>query len=63
MDTERINKLIKILDVKVDGGLKDLEGIPINTEEYTICLNNLLSSMDLLNKLQFKPQPNQTKNK
>lgn len=63
MEKSRIERLVEVLDTKVNAGLYDLEGIPINTEEYTVCLNNLLASMDLLNKLTYKPNSNQNETK
>ena len=29
----------------------------VKTEDFTICLNNTLSAIDLVNRLQYKPQP------
>lgn len=63
MEKSRIERLVEVLDTKVNAGLYDLAGIPINTEEYTVCLNNLLASMDLLNKLTYKPNSNQNETK
>lgn len=63
MEKSRIERLVEVLDTKVNAGLHDLAGIPINTEEYTVCLNNLLASMELLNKLTYKPNSNQNETK
>lgn len=53
----RVETLVKILDSKVDEGLEELPKMAVKTEDYTICLNNILSSLDLLNKLTYVPKP------
>ena len=50
-----VDKLIPILEKKVKEGLEELPKLSVKTEEYTICLNNTLSSQDLLAKLLYKP--------
>ena len=50
-----IEKLIPILEDKVNEGLEELPKLSVKTEEFTICLNNTLSAVDLLNKITYKP--------
>ena len=54
-----IDKLIPILEAKVEEGLEELPKLSVKTEEFTICLNNTLTAQDLLHKIMFRPaQPN-----
>lgn len=57
MEKSRVEKLVEILDKKVDEGLEELPKLAVKTEEFTICLNNTLTSIDLLAKLTYKPAP------
>lgn len=50
-----IEKLIPILESKVEEGLEELPKLSVKTEEFTICLNNTLSAQDLLTRLVYKP--------
>ena len=52
-----IDKLIPILESKVQEGLEELPKLSVKTEEFTICLNNTLTAHDLLNRIQYKPAP------
>lgn len=52
-----IEKLIPILESKVEEGLEELPKLSVKTEEFTICLNNTLSAQDLLTRLVYKPAP------
>ena len=52
-----IEKLIPILESKVEEGLEELPKLSVKTEEFTICLNNTLSAQDLLTRLVYKPTP------
>ena len=56
----RLEILVEILDKKVAEGLEELPKLSVKTEDYSICLNNVLTSIDLLNKLTYVPaQPKQ----
>ena len=55
----KVEKLITILNNKVEEGLEELPKMSVKTEDFTICLNNTLSAIDLVNRLQYKPQPKQ----
>lgn len=56
----RLETLVEILDKKIAEGLEELPKLSIKTQDYTICLDNTLSSIDLLNKLTYRPtQPKQ----
>jgi hypothetical protein len=52
-----VEKLIPILEKKVEEGLEELPKLSVKTEEYATCLTNTLTSQDLLAKLTYKPQP------
>ena len=52
-----VEKLIPILQSKVEEGLEELPKLSVKTEEFTICLNNTLSAQDLLTRLVYKPVP------
>ncbi len=52
-----IEKLIPILESKVEEGLEELPKLSIKTEEFSLCLNNTLTAQDLLNRINFKPAP------
>jgi hypothetical protein len=56
--TDRIEKLIKLLPTKIEEGLKKLEELPIESEDFTRCLANTFQCMDLDNKLSYKPETN-----
>lgn len=54
-----IDKLIPILESKIEEGLEELPKLSVKTEEFTICLNNTLTAQDLLTRIMYKPtQPN-----
>jgi len=57
MEKTRVETLVEILDKKVEEGLEELPKLSVKTEDFTICLNNTLSSIDLLGKLTYKPAP------
>lgn len=50
-----VEKLIPILESKVEEGLEELPKLSMKTEEFTICFNNTLTAIDLLHKLTYKP--------
>ena len=50
-----VDKLIPILEAKVQEGLEELPKLSVKTEEFTICLNNTLTAHDLLNRIMYKP--------
>lgn len=50
-----VDKLIPILQTKVEEGLEELPKLSVKTEEFTICLNNTLTAQDLLTRLLYKP--------
>ena len=50
-----IDKLIPILESKVQEGLEELPKLSVKTEDFTICLNNTLAAHDLLNRIMYKP--------
>ena len=52
-----INKLIPILEAKIEEGLEELPKLSVKTEDFTICLNNTLTAHDLLNRIMYKPAP------
>lgn len=52
-----VEKLIPILESKVQEGLEELPKLSVKTEDFTICLNNTLSAQDLLTRLVYKPAP------
>lgn len=52
-----IEKLIPILESKVEEGLEELPKLSVKTEEFSVCLNNTLTAQDLLNRINFKPAP------
>lgn len=52
-----IEKLIPILESKIEEGLEELPKLSVKTEEFSICLNNTLTAQDLLNRINFKPAP------
>lgn len=52
-----VDKLIPILEAKVQEGLEELPKLSVKTEEFTICLNNTLTAHDLLNRIMYKPTP------
>ena len=52
-----INKLIPILESKIEEGLEELPKLSVQTEDFTICLNNTLTAHDLLNRIMYKPAP------
>ena len=54
-----VEKLIPILQSKVEEGLEELPKLSVKTEEFTICLNNTLTAQDLLTRLVYKPAPKQ----
>lgn len=54
-----IDKLIPILESKIQEGLEELPKLSVKTEDFTICLNNTLTAQDLLNRIQYKPMPKQ----
>lgn len=54
-----IDKLIPILESKIQEGLEELPKLSVKTEDFTICLNNTLTAHDLLNRIQYKPAPKQ----
>ena len=54
-----IDKLIPILESKIQEGLEELPKLSVKTEDFTICLNNTLTAHDLLNRIQYKPMPKQ----
>lgn len=54
-----IEKLVPILQSKVEEGLEELPKLSVKTEEFTICLNNTLTAQDLLARLIYKPAPKQ----
>lgn len=58
-----VEKLIPILESKIEEGLEELPKLSVKTEEYTICLRNTLEATDLLHRLTYKPatQPEETK--
>jgi hypothetical protein len=58
-----IEKLVPILQSKVEEGLEELPKLSVKTEEFTICLNNTLTAQDLLNKLMFRPAQTNTETK
>lgn len=51
-----LETLVKILENKITEGLEELPKLSPKTEDFTICLNNTLSSIDLVNKLTYRPQ-------
>ena len=53
----RLETLVEILNKKVDEGLEELPKLSVKTTDYSMCLNNVLTSIDLLNKLTYKPTP------
>jgi hypothetical protein len=52
-----IDKLIPILESKIQEGLEELPKLSVKTEDFTICLNNTLTAQDLLNRIMYKPAP------
>lgn len=56
-----IEKLIPILESKIEEGLEELPKLSVKTEEFTVCLNNTLTAQELLSRLTYKPEPKQTK--
>jgi hypothetical protein len=52
-----IDKLIPILESKIQEGLEELPKLSVKTEDFTICLNNTLTAHDLLNRIMYKPAP------
>ena len=52
-----LDKLVPILESKVQEGLEELPKLSVKTEEFTICLNNTLTAQDLLNKIMYRPEP------
>ena len=52
-----IDKLIPILESKIEEGLEELPKLSVKTEDFTICLNNTLTAHDLLNRIMYKPTP------
>lgn len=51
-----VDKLVPILDNKITEGLEELPKLSVKTEEFTICLNNLLTAQDILNKIIYRPE-------
>ena len=56
-----IEKLIPILESKIEEGLEELPKLSVTTEEFTVCLNNTLTAQELLSRLTYRPEPKQTK--
>lgn len=50
-----IEKLIPILESKIEEGLDELKKCDIKSEEFTICFNNTLAAQDLYNRIMYKP--------
>ena len=59
MISEDVAKLSVVLDKKVTEGVNKLEGIAVDDEKYERVLNNVITSITVLDKISFKPQPNQ----
>ena len=60
MTLEQLAKLTLILENKIKEGLDTLEETSINSQTYSIVLNNLLTSTSLYNKIKVDNQPLQT---
>ncbi len=59
MISKDVAKLSIILDKKVTEGVNKLEGIAIDDEKYQRVLTNVITSITVLDKISFKPQPKQ----
>ena len=60
MTLEQIARLTQTLDLKVEEGLSKLEDTPIESTEYSIILNNLITSTTLANKIRMDKSPLET---
>lgn len=57
MTLEQIARLTKTLDDKVEEGLLKLETTQIDSQTYTIVLNNIITSTQLANKIRMDRSP------
>lgn len=58
-----IEELITILPTKIDEGLEKLKTLPIESEDFTKCLGNVLACNDLYRKIVYTPEEQETETK
>lgn len=57
-DIQTLTKFAKVLEKKITQGVDRLESTDISAAGYERTLNNILTSITVLDKISFKPQPN-----